>query len=62
MRDGVTGLLCEPKNVSDLVSKIRWAINNREAATKLACAGQIHVRENYMMDKLVRRLVDIYES
>ena len=62
VRDGVTGLLCEPKNVSDLVSKIRWAINNCEAATKLACAGQIHVRENYMMDKLVRRLVDIYES
>ncbi len=62
VRDGVTGLLCEPRNVSDLVSKIRWVINNREAATKIACAGQIHVREHFMMDKLIDRLVEIYEG
>jgi glycosyltransferase involved in cell wall biosynthesis len=58
----VNGLLCEPRNVADLVSKIRWVINNREAATKLACAGQMHVREHYMMDKFIPKLIDIYES
>ncbi|MGB4309679.1 MAG: glycosyltransferase family 4 protein [Candidatus Cloacimonadaceae bacterium] len=62
VRDGVNGLLCEPRNVADLVSKIRWVINNREAATKLACAGQMHVREHYMMDKFIPKLIDIYES
>lgn len=62
VRDGVNGLLCEPRNVSDLVSKIRWVINNREAATKLACAGQMHVREHFMMDKHISKLVDIYEG
>ena len=62
VRDGVTGLLCEPKNIEDLVSKIRWVINNREAATKIACAGQLYVREHFMMDTLISKLVDIYES
>lgn len=62
VRDGVTGLLCEPKNVEDLVSKMRWVVNNREAATKIACAGQIYVREHFMMDTLIGKLVDIYES
>ena len=62
IRDGVTGLLCEPQNIPSLVSKINWVINNPDAAVKLACEGQILVREHYMMDKLIPKLMDIYEN
>lgn len=62
VEDGVNGLLCLPKDQASLSDKIRWVMDNREAASELALKGQQLVRERYMMDSLVARLMDVYES
>lgn len=60
--DGKTGLLFEPDNVDDLVSKIRFLHNRPELCTKMGQAGRQKVMNEYSPEKYYERLMTVYEK
>lgn len=60
--DGENGMLCEPKDQASLYEKISWVMDNPEAAMEMAEKGQVLVKEQFMMDRMIQRLRDIYEE
>lgn len=62
IEDGENGLLCQPRDLYSLIGKISWVMANPEAAKEMATKGQKLVQEKYMMDKLVRKLMGVYDK
>jgi glycosyltransferase involved in cell wall biosynthesis len=60
--DGVTGLLYEPGNVDVLADRIRTLWQNPALCQKLGEAGRRKVLEEYAADRLLDRLLGIYEK
>jgi glycosyltransferase involved in cell wall biosynthesis len=60
--DGMTGLLYEPGNVDELADRIRTLWQNPALCQKLGEAGRRKVREDYAADRLLDRLLGIYEK
>jgi len=60
--DGITGLLYEPGNVDELADRIRALWQNPALCQKLGEAGLRKVREDYAADRLLDRLLEIYEN
>jgi len=60
--DGVTGLLYEPCNVADLTEKIQTLWQDPSLCRKLGEAGRQKLQEEYAADRLLDRLLGIYES
>ena len=60
--DGVTGLLCEPGNANELADRIRTLWHNPALSQRLGEAGLRKVREQYDPEKLMDRLLEIYEK
>jgi glycosyltransferase involved in cell wall biosynthesis len=60
--DGVTGLLYEPGNVDELADRIRTLWQNPALCQKLGEAGRRKVLEEYAADRLLDRLLGIYEK
>ncbi len=60
--DGRTGLLYEPGNVDELADCIRTLWQNPALCRKLGDAGWRKVREEYAAERLLDRLLGIYEK
>jgi glycosyltransferase involved in cell wall biosynthesis len=60
--DGITGLLYEPGNVDELADRIRTLWQNSALCQKLGEAGLRKVREDYSAERLLDRLLEIYEK
>lgn len=61
-KDGVEALFAEPKNSKDLADKIKLLINNPVLKEEMAKAGQILVKEKYMLSELIQRVIKVYEQ
>ncbi|UCV12119.1 glycosyltransferase family 4 protein [Dechloromonas denitrificans] len=60
--DGVTGLLFEPNNPSDLAEKMRWASEHPEEMARMGLeARQVYLRD-LTAEKNYSKLIDIYNS
>jgi glycosyltransferase involved in cell wall biosynthesis len=61
VEDGVTGLLFEPGNVEDLVSKIKLLWENPSLCRQMGIAGREKAIREYNENVYYRRLMDVYE-
>ncbi|BFU94003.1 MAG: putative GDP-mannose-dependent alpha-(1-6)-phosphatidylinositol monomannoside mannosyltransferase [Nitrospira sp.] len=59
---GETGLLVEPGNVTALAEAIHAFLESPERARRIALRGQIHARERYGIQAIVRRHEQVYEA
>lgn len=60
VEDGVTGLLFEPGNANDLVSKMRLLWENSDLCGKMGKAGRERVMREYSEDRYYERLMGVY--
>jgi glycosyltransferase involved in cell wall biosynthesis len=60
--DGVTGLLVAPKNVDDLVDKIKYLINHPAEARAMGKRAGEKFYENYSLDKFERNIKCVFED
>ena len=60
--DGVTGLLCEPGNASDLADKIKRLYDDESMRESLAKAGQDRARELFSETRHFKVLCDQFEQ
>ncbi len=62
VEDKKTGLLYEPGNAEELADCIRTLWRNPDLCKKLGAAGRLRVQEKYAAEKLLNRLIGIYEK
>jgi glycosyltransferase involved in cell wall biosynthesis len=62
VEDGKTGLLYEPGNADELADRIRTLWHNPALCQKMGEAGLRKVREDYAAERLIDRLLGIYEK
>ena len=62
VEDGKTGLLYEPGNTYELADRIRTLWQNPALCRRLGDAGRRKVREDYAAERLMDRLIGIYEK
>lgn len=62
IKDGVTGLLYECGNPSDLASKVAWAIDNPEEAAQIASAGNSYAKPAFDQRMYANRVLNIYKG
>lgn len=60
--DGIDGLLVEPKNSSDLASKINFILTKPDDAARFGKAGLFKVRAKYDWNIIGQRLDDLYNK
>jgi teichuronic acid biosynthesis glycosyltransferase TuaC len=59
--DMENGLLTEPKNLESIIAKIEYLISHVDKRKTIGEKGRILVQNNYMIDGLIDRIVDVYE-
>ncbi len=57
-----TGLLFEPKNIIDLTNKLDFLISNKNKAVKLGINARNFVQENFALEKVESKLIEIIED
>jgi glycosyltransferase involved in cell wall biosynthesis len=62
VEDGVTGLLAEPGNTSDLAAKIRTLWEQPKLCARMGAAARSKARTEYSPDVHYERLMAVYES
>lgn len=62
IRDGVNGVLCEPRNVRGMADHILHLLRNRPFAERLGQAGQGSLSEEFDIDVMVRQQEALYRS
>ena len=62
VEDGKTGLLYEPGNITELTERIRMLWQNPALCRQLGDAGKRKLQEEYAADRLLDRLLVIYET
>lgn len=60
LRDGETGLFCEPGNPKDIAEKIKLLLINKELYQRLIKNGLKMVKEEYNWDKITEKIEEIY--
>jgi len=61
IKDKKTGLLFKLNNLTDLIRKINWAINNPKKIRKIGIEARKNVLEKCDPDKHYHKLFKIYE-
>jgi colanic acid/amylovoran biosynthesis glycosyltransferase len=61
VKDGVTGLLAEERDVEGLAERLIMLARDAELRRIMGKAGRRHVEENYDVRRLVPRLEDAYK-
>lgn len=61
IKDGVNGLLVEPKNPRDLAEKIIKLAQNSESREQMGNNGRHIVEENFNWEVIAKRIIDIYD-
>jgi glycosyltransferase involved in cell wall biosynthesis len=62
IKNGINGLLAEPKNPTDLAEKIIKLVHNRKLREQMGENGRRIVKENFNWDSIAKKLIDIYVS
>ncbi|MBC7871860.1 MAG: glycosyltransferase [Chitinophagaceae bacterium] len=62
IQDGVTGILFNPGDASDLAEKIAWAESHTEEMLKMGQAARIEYEKKYTPERNYQMLADIYEE
>lgn len=62
VRDGVTGLLFQPGDASDLVAKMAWARAHPEQMIRMGQAARAEYEAKYTPDRNHEMLMEIYED
>jgi glycosyltransferase involved in cell wall biosynthesis len=62
VKDGETGLLCDPHNPADIAEKVIWMLQNKEAARNMGLAARADVLQRFNIETLVRANLDFYQS
>ncbi len=58
--DGITGLICEPRNSTCLAEKIDLLIQDEQLRIQLGKNGRVHVLKNYDWNQNVALMIDHY--
>ncbi len=59
--DGKTGFLVPPRDPEALAERITYLMDHPAEARGMGLAGQKHIEENFSLQKMVDKTVDIYE-
>ncbi|UCH90124.1 MAG: glycosyltransferase family 4 protein, partial [Thermoplasmata archaeon] len=62
IEDNVHGYLVEPANSSDLAEKLEILLKDPKLCKKIGRAGRKKVEESFNWDKVVKNILDVYES
>src|SRR5205823_4362177 len=62
VQDGITGLLVPPGDETALYKAVIRLLDDPTLASRLAEAGQAHVRTNFTLDQMARRVEAIYDE
>ncbi len=62
IENGVSGFLVPERDVDGLAEKLNYLVENPEIWKNMGAAGRTFVEENYNIDKLNDKLVEIYSS
>jgi glycosyltransferase involved in cell wall biosynthesis len=62
VKDGVTGLLFNPGDASDLAEKIAWAASHPEQMLRMGRAARAEYEANYTPQRNYKLLIDIYDD
>ncbi|MFC3216399.1 glycosyltransferase [Novosphingobium panipatense] len=60
--DGVTGLLCPVKESTALADVIDRLIIDRDLCVRMGAAARVHAENNFDIDEVTRRHIEIYEE
>lgn len=60
LKDGENGLVCDPKNPTDIADKIKRLTNDKETRSRLGLAGRQMVRARYDWDNIARSVAEVY--
>lgn len=58
--NGETGFLCQPNNISDLVEKVMYIIDNPKKAEEMGRNGRVKIINEFSIDKMVKKTENIY--
>ncbi len=62
VRDGKTGLLCEPFNADDLAAKMGALASNEKTAVEMGAAGRKLAEERYSWEVIGSRIENVYND
>lgn len=62
MKDGINGKIAELNNPKDLAEKIKYLLDHKEEATKMAERAFINVFENYSLNTMILSYERIYDN
>jgi len=62
IKDGKTGLLCEPFNADDLAAKIGAIVSNAEEAAGMGAAGRKLAEERYSWEVIGEKIEKVYKE
>ncbi len=62
VKDGKTGLLCNPHNPDDIAEKVIWMLQNKEVAQKMGLAAREDVLQRFNIEKLVNENIAFYQN
>jgi glycosyltransferase involved in cell wall biosynthesis len=61
VKDGVTGILCDPNSPEDIASKIVHLMSNPDLARKLGNMGRVDILERFSAEHIVAKNVEFYK-
>jgi glycosyltransferase involved in cell wall biosynthesis len=62
VEDGITGLLFQPNDPSDLLEKVRWALAHPDAMRRIGERGRAEYEARYTPERNYLRLIEIYDA
>ncbi len=62
LEDGVTGLLVEPDDVSEMAEKISYLLEHPDVANEMGMRGRKRVEQEFNKEKHITRLLEIYRE
>lgn len=60
IRDQETGLLCPPANSQRLAELMLQFLRDPERARRMGAAGRLQIREEYSINRMVEKTIDVY--
>jgi len=60
--EGLNGFLINPKKIEEIADRILFLLNNPEEARRMGENGRIFVQNNYDIDIVIKRIIEIYKN
>lgn len=62
IKDGITGLLCNPHDPKDIAEKIIWILNDKERARQMGVEARKDILERFELQKLLQKNIAFYQE